>query len=126
MGAQEVIRLEHWSPAVERGLLNAVGPYALDYAHQVNSGDAELYQVGNGYLITRYDEFKSHAPQLVVCALEGVEFHHIAPLLIGAAGAQGAHSIRYHTERKALGRMGRRYGARLSEYVYEVPLNHGA
>lgn len=122
-----LIQRAAWSPLAERALRYALGGYEAEFRRQVVAGHARLWSVNNGeaWIITRTEIVAGHAPELVVCCLAGRGLHDIAPAIIEGARLSGCATIRFHTARKGLGRMARRYGFRRIESVYQLDLRGG-
>lgn len=113
-----------WSSTAARALRVAFGGFDAEYRRQVDSGAAALWCVDGGvaYFVTRIETAKGHAPEMVVCAFAGRELHAIAPAIIHGARLLGCATIRFHTARKGLDRMTKRYGFRCIESVYQLEL----
>ncbi|HHJ14273.1 MAG TPA: hypothetical protein ENJ79_07830 [Gammaproteobacteria bacterium] len=118
-------RLPRLDDAARAGLRDALDGYEAEFARQIEAGIAQLWQVDDGFLIVRIEHAADHAPELVICALQGVAIDRVGPLLIEAGKRAGCGSIRMHTRRRGLGRMVRKFGMVLDEWVYSLRLCHG-
>jgi len=108
-----------WSPFLADGLACAVGDDEQEIAEQVNSGIAKAYSFDDdrAFCVLRVD-----GNEFVVVCFEGEGLKDYCQLFIESGKAARCKKLRFHTKRKAIGRMVRGLGVKEKETVFEMEL----
>lgn len=84
---------------------------------EVVAGISSCWIIGGASVITR-----GEADELVVVCLAGSGVLEVSSVIKQAAIISGYKTVRFHTHRKALGRLLKPLNVKLREYVYSVDL----
>jgi hypothetical protein len=76
---------------------------------------------GTSYMLVKFEEKAGGVEAVIMCAA-GAGFCQVLPKLMQRAKACGANTMRFHTRRAGVGRLGRRFGFAERERTYGVSL----
>ncbi|WP_159287762.1 hypothetical protein [Zhongshania aliphaticivorans] len=101
--------------AVDSVLSSAFGNDRDIIREEVEKGFAQCWEIGQAAVITRRED-----SELVVVCMAGKGAVRAGEVIVQAAKKSGCKTIRFHTERPALGRLLAPLGAELREYVFQI------
>lgn len=112
-----------WSAQVKAALDKALGDDSEIIGNEITQGRAWCWCFGGlGYLVCRWDIFPG-CKELVVVAGQGRGLMSMAPFVMQFAKANQADSVRTHSKNPAVGRLWRKYGFKLDEYVFKAVIS---
>lgn len=102
------------------GLCDTFGDDELALTGAVNNGLAQLLEINDGdsYSIIRIDD-----GEFVCCCYQGKEMIVFAEYIMKRAKDLGFRKFRFHTQRPAMGKIMKKCGFELSEYVFKYNLS---
>lgn len=117
MAPLTIEKLPRWTEEAARGLGESLGDDAVEIAHQVDAGLAELWSLDRDtYMVTRIHHTASKH-ELVVCCLAGHGLRDITPLVLEAARRLHLQGVRCHVQRPGMARLLAPFGFRERERV---------
>lgn len=110
-------QLETWDTDCEYYMQESLKGHADFFKQQVNSGEAQLWEVDNGetYFITRTERDNDNKKVLVICCYEGREVLKVYDLIQESCIRLGFSAIRFHTSRRGMIRFGFSRGFKILE-----------
>jgi hypothetical protein len=115
----KITKHKHWSAEAEYGLRDTLRDCGDLLEQQIESGIAELWEIGgHSWMITRAEYWPDRKPELVICCYQGRDLATIGEQIVDSAKANGFGSIRYHTPHKGLNRLLKKFDFEFLETVY--------